>query len=174
MTEKQIKTNLLNVDVWIRLAYMALFALLIVVARIIILVVAVLQFLLVLITGRDNDNLRDLGQGVSKWVYQGLLFLTFNTDEKPWPFSDWPDLEQTESYVAPQREVKEPSEDREPESHASGETVVAAPDNDVPSFTADTEGDTETEGDVDSNDESTAEGEGETDDSSKHGNKHSD
>ena len=91
--EEQTKTNLLNTETWFRLIYMLVFGLLSVVARMVIWVVAILQFLLVLVTGTGNDNLRDLGQGTSKWVYQTFLFLTFNSDDKPFPFSDWPEVD---------------------------------------------------------------------------------
>jgi Domain of unknown function (DUF4389) len=93
MMEEQTKTNLLNPESWFRLLYMLVFGLLSVVARMVIWVVAILQFLLVLVTGTGNDNLRDLGRGTSKWVYQTFLFLTFNSDDKPFPFSDWPEVD---------------------------------------------------------------------------------
>ena len=94
--EGQTKTNILNAETWIRLLYMIVFVLLSFVARMVIWVVAALQFLLVLITGEGNPNLRDLGQGTSKWSYQAFLFLTFNSDDKPFPFSDWPEIEPPE------------------------------------------------------------------------------
>ena len=94
--EQQTKTYLLNSETWIRLLYMILFGLLSILARMVVWIVAVLQFLLVLITGADNKNLRDLGQGASKWTYQAFLFLTFNSDDKPFPFSDWPEIEEPE------------------------------------------------------------------------------
>jgi hypothetical protein len=94
--EQQTKTYLLNSETWIRLLYMIVFGLLSILARMVVWIVAVLQFLLVLITGADNKNLRDLGQGASKWTYQAFLFLTFNSDVKPFPFSDWPEIEEPE------------------------------------------------------------------------------
>lgn len=99
--EQKTKSNLLNTETWIRLLYMVVIGMLSVVARMVIWVVAVLQFLLVLITGSGNDNLRDLGQGTSKWTYQAFLFLTFNSDVKPYPFSDWPevDLQQPDEVI---------------------------------------------------------------------------
>jgi hypothetical protein len=93
MMEEQTKTNLLNTETWVRLLYMLVFGLLSVVARMVIWVVAILQSLLVLVTGAGNDNLRDLGQGTSKWVYQAFLFITFNNEDKPFPFSDWPEVD---------------------------------------------------------------------------------
>ena len=115
--EGQTKTNILNTETWIRLLYMIVFVLLSFVARIVVWVVAVLQFLLVLITGEGNPNLRDLGQGTSKWTYQAFLFLTFNSDDKPFPFADWPKIE--------------------PEAIATGEMPVSdenANIDDVPTF----------------------------------------
>ncbi len=97
--EQQTKANIANPDIWIRLLYMLLFSLLLGVARMVVWVVSILQFFMVLITGQDNLNLRNLGQGVAKWSLQGLMFLTFNSEEKPFPFSDWPELEQTDEPV---------------------------------------------------------------------------
>jgi len=94
--EQQTKTHLLNPEIWIRLLYMIVFGLLSILARIVVWIVAVLQLLLVLITGTDNKNLRDLGQGAAKWTYQAFMFLTFNSNDKPFPFSDWPEIEESE------------------------------------------------------------------------------
>lgn len=101
MNEQSFKSNISNVNVWIRVLYMLVFALLMVAARFVLCLISVLQALLVLIGGEDNLNLRNLGQGTSKWVYQGLLFLTFNSEQKPFPFSDWPDVEPVDAYRAP-------------------------------------------------------------------------
>ena len=46
---------------WVRLAYMLFFGLLIAVGRMVLGIVVLGQFLMVLITGNDNDNLRNLG-----------------------------------------------------------------------------------------------------------------
>lgn len=162
MTEKQITTNLLNPSVWIRLVFMAIIALLLMVARVVIWVVALLQFLMVLIAGRDNDNLRNLGQGVSKWAYQGLLFLTFNSDEKPFPFSDWPTVEPTPGYEPePYQTAEAPADAKDATTKADvvdaevttseansadvSSTETAATDgDDVPSFTDDNDDGTDT------------------------------
>lgn len=94
--EDQTKQNLLNPDLWIRLVYMLVFAALLCIARIVIYAVAVLQFLLVLLSGSDNQNLREVGQIAAKWSLQAFYFLTFNSDQKPFPFDDWPDLDKAE------------------------------------------------------------------------------
>ena len=75
---------------WIRLLYVGLFAIIYWVAEVVLVAIVVIQFGFVLISGERNDKLLQLGAGVSKFIYQILRFVTFNTDSKPFPFSDWP------------------------------------------------------------------------------------
>ncbi|CAI8384519.1 MAG: Uncharacterised protein [Cellvibrionales bacterium UBA7375] len=119
--------SLTNVNTWIRLAYMVLFALLVMAARLLVSIVVIVQFALVLIFGRDNENLRNLGQGLGKWVYQAIMFLTFNSDDKPFPFDEWPSLEPSQGYsVAASKAAEE----------AGAEVDLDVSDEDIPSFTA--------------------------------------
>ena len=116
--------SLTNVNTWIRLAYMVLFALLVMAARLLVSIVVIVQFALVLIFGRDNENLRNLGQGLGKWVYQAIMFLTFNSDDKPFPFDEWPALERSQGYSVAASKV------------AGAEVDLDVSDEDIPSFTA--------------------------------------
>jgi hypothetical protein len=120
--------SLTNVDTWIRLAYMVLFALLVMAARLVVSIVVVLQFALVLVFGKDNENLRNLGQGSGKWVYQAIMFLTFNSNDKPFPFDEWPILDPSEGYSVAATEEVEDVEFVDVEENVS--------DDDIPSFTA--------------------------------------
>ncbi len=131
MSDKKIP--LTNCNTWIRLAYMVLFGLLLMVARLVIAVVVVVQFLLVLVIGSDNDNLRNLGQGLGKWVYRTVMFLTFNAEEKPFPFDEWPSTDATEGYSVNSAEDSS-EDDIEDAEYVEAEEVV---DDDIPSFTAD-------------------------------------
>jgi hypothetical protein len=119
--------SLTNVDTWIRLAYMVLFAVLVMAARLVVSLVVILQFALVLVFGKDNENLRNLGQGLGKWVYQAIMFLTFNSDEKPFPFDEWPTLEPSDGYSVAATKVAD---------NDGAETEVDVNDEDIPSFTA--------------------------------------
>jgi hypothetical protein len=129
------KLPLTNINTWVRFAYMVLFTVLLMAARLVISLVVIVQFLLVLVTGSDNENLRNLGQGLGKWVYQNLMFLTFNSDEKPFPFNEWPVVDPSEGY-----EVRSPEQVED----AEFVDVDEVGDEDVPSFTA---GDTEPKND---------------------------
>jgi len=122
MTDR--KTHLTNPATWVRLGFMLVFALLLMAGRLVISIIAVMQFTLVLVTGSDNENLRNLGQGLGKWIYQALMFLTFNSEEKPFPFDEWPTIDPSEGYS-----VKSADDIEE------GEFVDAQESDDVPSFT---------------------------------------
>jgi len=88
--EQTLKENLSKDSTWMRALYMILFAILYSVAEIVITVVVVFQFFAVLITGKNNSRLLKLGQSLSTWVYQVMLYLTFNSEYQPYPFGAWP------------------------------------------------------------------------------------
>jgi len=88
--EEEIKQRLSNRNVWMRGLYMLLFLIAYSVAELVIGVVAIFQFVVVLFTGRANKNALELGNNLSTYVYQVFRFQTFNTETKPYPFSDWP------------------------------------------------------------------------------------
>lgn len=116
-----------NIDTWVRFAYMALYTVLLLAARLVISILVLVQFLFVLLSGKDNENLRNLGQGLGKWVYQTIMFLTFNTENKPFPFDEWPLIDPSEGYEVRSAETVDDAEFVE---------VDEVNDEDVPSFTA--------------------------------------
>lgn len=63
------------------------------VAKFVAFVVIVFQFFSVLFTGTPNPKLRAFGQSLSTYIYQGMLFLTFNSETHPYPMSEWPEGE---------------------------------------------------------------------------------
>ncbi len=87
----EIKQKILDKETWLRGLYMLLFILIAGVARFVIAVVVLFQFFSVLFTGNTNAQLLILGQNLSTYIYQITLFLTFNSERRPFPFGDWPD-----------------------------------------------------------------------------------
>ncbi len=73
-----------------RLLYMLLFVLIYSVAEFLLAVVVLIQIGFVLITGERNQKLLELGASLGLFIYETLRFLTFNSEKKPFPFSDWP------------------------------------------------------------------------------------
>ena len=88
--DQKIKENVTRQSTWMRLVYMVLFAVIFNIAEFVIVVVVVVQFLFKLFTGTANETLGALGQTVAKYVYEMIAYLTFHTDDMPYPFGPWP------------------------------------------------------------------------------------
>lgn len=88
--DDEIKSNLKRSDTWMRLLYMLIYTAFYLVAEIIITAVVTFQILVLLFTGKTNQRLLKLGQGLSTYVYQIIHFLTFNSDYHPYPMGAWP------------------------------------------------------------------------------------
>lgn len=89
MNEPSIKA-LTNRATWRRALYILMFAVILGLTRLVLGGVVVLQFIIVLFTGQPNERLLNFGQSLSTYVYLILLFVTFNSDERPYPFAPWP------------------------------------------------------------------------------------
>ncbi|MGH1487625.1 MAG: DUF4389 domain-containing protein [Cellvibrionaceae bacterium] len=85
--------RLLSVDHWLRFAFMVLFAIILGVVSYVMTVLVIIQFIWALVAGEGNDKLREFGSSLSQYIYQTLRFLTYNTEDKPFPFADWPESE---------------------------------------------------------------------------------
>lgn len=99
---EEIVDNLKQPSHWIRLPFMVAYAFvlyLIFVPAIIVIMVA--QLLFALITGESNRNLRGLGSVVQQYVGQIISYILYNSEERPFPFSDFPseDLSVVEQTV---------------------------------------------------------------------------
>ena len=88
--ETSLEENLKTPSTWLRLLFMILFLALWGISRVVVLAVVVLQFFWVLIGGKTNARLAVFGQSLATYAYQIVMYLTFNTEEQPFPFSDWP------------------------------------------------------------------------------------
>jgi Flp pilus assembly protein TadB len=89
--EKTMEKNLKSRPTWLRLVFMVIFYVLISVAAMVATVVVVLGFLWVLFTGDTNSQLKSTGQSLATYLSQIIRYLTFNTDERPFPFEmKWP------------------------------------------------------------------------------------
>ncbi|MDE0763607.1 MAG: DUF4389 domain-containing protein [Cellvibrionales bacterium] len=88
-----VKKSLSNLETWIRIGYIAFFLFLLSIASSVAFLLVLLQAASVLLTGRDNEKLREFGQSLGQWGFQSLLFATYNAEHRPFPFSDWPSAE---------------------------------------------------------------------------------
>ena len=86
----ETKTNLQSKSTWVRVLYMLLFVLAYSAAEFVLGVTVVLQVIIKLVTGSLNERLKTFDKQISLYIYDVLNFLTFNTENKPFPFDEWP------------------------------------------------------------------------------------
>lgn len=87
---EEVKYNIKRGSVWLRLVYMVLFAVIYSLAEVVLGAVIVLQFIFVLVTTERNPRLLGFGASLSRFLYQIFLYLTFNSEQRPFPFDEWP------------------------------------------------------------------------------------
>jgi hypothetical protein len=96
---EEIVENLKRPSAWFRVLFMAGFVVALYVTGVVLFVLMLAQILFSLITGSDNVNLRRLGAGLAEYVAQILAFVTYNSEEKPFPFAPFPLPENSEDTV---------------------------------------------------------------------------
>ncbi|HSG66804.1 MAG TPA: DUF4389 domain-containing protein, partial [Gammaproteobacteria bacterium] len=88
--EQGLEQNIKSRSTWLRLLFMILFIVLWGISRLVILAVVILQFFWVLFTGRTNARLGQFGRSLATYSYQIIFYLTYNSEEQPFPFTEWP------------------------------------------------------------------------------------
>lgn len=85
--EKNVKSR----TTWLRLFFMIILAFLYTLSRFVIAAVVIIQFFHVLLQGVKNESLLSFGHSLAIYSYEVVDYLTFNREEKPYPFdSSWP------------------------------------------------------------------------------------
>lgn len=89
-TESELKKHLSSEETWRRGFFMMVLATFSCLVILVITGVVVYQFGSMLLTGKLNSFLIRFGNSLSVYVQQVLRYLTYNTEEKPFPFNSWP------------------------------------------------------------------------------------
>jgi len=85
-----IKENAKDIDVWIRGLFIIVFSVIFYLLYALILLIVVFQFITKLITTELNEQLLSFSDSLNQYVSQILLYITFKSEERPFPFSPWP------------------------------------------------------------------------------------
>ncbi len=85
-----------NPEIFSRIFYTVLFAFIGWMSLWVFAFVVLIQFGFLLITGQVNKNLKGFNQEVGLFIYDMIKYLSFQTNQKPFPFRDWPYGEETE------------------------------------------------------------------------------
>ena len=84
---EEIKRNILSASQWVRILYMAFYAIACWVVLVVVLpIIIACQILISLISGADNKNLREFGAALSDYLHQATNYLLYVSEDKPWPF----------------------------------------------------------------------------------------
>lgn len=84
------KQELERESILLRILWMVVFLIVWQLAELLLGAVVLLQLGYRLFYGAPNASLLSFGDSLSQYLAQIGRFGTFNTDEKPWPFADWP------------------------------------------------------------------------------------
>lgn len=114
---EDLKKNLLNIDAFQRLALMVLFVLIFTVVKLVVYAVAIFQLLHLLITGDTHQELKNFGKSLSIFVFDITKYLTFDTEDLPFPFQAWPTQDQ-ETAQKPAKKDTPSADADEDEMHA--------------------------------------------------------
>ena len=77
-------------SIWMRGLLMILMALAYQLASTLLFFVAIIQFVLALINGSPNARLMGFGRSLGRYQGQNANFVSFASEELPFPFADWP------------------------------------------------------------------------------------
>lgn len=84
----------------IRVAFTVLYVFIYAVAEIVTYAITLFQALVYLITGAKLETLDDFATSLSDYIRQIVQFLTMVSDNKPFPFDDFPAIKKTTNEAA--------------------------------------------------------------------------
>lgn len=88
--DEDIKKNLKDRNSWVRGLYILLFVVLYNIAELVLMAIVIFQFGHKVITGKVSDKVMAMSKGLTRYIFQVLQYITFESEEQPFPFSDWP------------------------------------------------------------------------------------
>jgi hypothetical protein len=80
-------------NIWMRGLFMLLMGLAFHVSGTVLGIVTVIQFVIVLMSDSPNERLLSFGRSLGVYLRQIVSYLTFVTQDVPFPFQEWPSAE---------------------------------------------------------------------------------
>ncbi|NTU77003.1 MAG: DUF4389 domain-containing protein [Alphaproteobacteria bacterium] len=90
LNEEELKKHVKDKDTWLRFVYLVLFGIVFYVSIFVTFVASVFQFLAKLFSGSSFVGLSEFGDNLATYQGQVTRFLTFASDDKPFPFAAFP------------------------------------------------------------------------------------
>lgn len=76
-----------------RALYIILYLIIIRLISTVLFVIAIAQYIYSWLSGEPNDKIMYFTEGLGEYSKQMVSYVGFNTDEKPWPFGEWPNVD---------------------------------------------------------------------------------
>lgn len=86
--EDQIKSQVKDTNTWVRLFFMILFMVIFYVVFGITGIVAVIQFVTRILTGKPLGSLQDFNAKLADYAHDLVAYITYSSDAKPFPFKE--------------------------------------------------------------------------------------
>jgi len=86
-----IKNNAKNTDTWLRGLFILIFGVIFYFLYGLIWLLVIFQFVTKVITGELNSNLEQFSTRMTSYAMQILNYITFQSEERPFPFSSFPE-----------------------------------------------------------------------------------
>lgn len=91
VTTSEVKQNLKRGEAWVRVFFILVFAFIYGVVNWVLAAVVLVQACWSLITTQTSERLRRFGASLGEYLRQIVRFLTYNSDNMPFPFDEWPE-----------------------------------------------------------------------------------
>ena len=101
MRDSEFKSNVTSDRFWLRTIYTVIYVIVVRVLDLMLLLLTLVQWGYQLFTGSGHEKLGRFAFGLGVYYQQIVHYLTGCSDEKPYPFSDWP-----QPQDAPAKEVR--------------------------------------------------------------------
>lgn len=88
-----LKNNLTSEAFWLRLVFMLLSLLLIEIGGSILVLLVIAQFLYRLFNESSHQTILEFSNSLGRFILHSYRFLSYQTEDKPFPFNDWPEAQ---------------------------------------------------------------------------------
>ena len=131
MTDDSNGSSWKDPAIWGRVVFTLLFLLILgLVVGPLAIILSVVQAVFTIATGEDNRNLRDLGASLTEYIGEILLFATWNREQKPFPFAEFPRAERMDD--ASGEDAEEDAAEADTGAAAGAEAATEAADGAEP------------------------------------------
>lgn len=97
LDENEIKKNVKDRDTWLRFVYLVVFGVAFYLSVLLTFAASIFQFLAKLFGGASFESVARFGDSLATYQAQVTRYLTFSSDEKPFPFAPFPQQKKEET-----------------------------------------------------------------------------